>query len=507
MPTFSKFLCPHCSKTLKVPEELAGKTRTCPYCRESIRIPGNSLSTLGLTNFPSDSGDLPTGAPADKSTSATLLGDEADSASSDVSLILSGLIALGLSVAIFVAMLPFRSNMLGQIFWDRGVIPYWLTIVFSWGVAILFLKWLHIKRQKEAMLLDVLPTEISEEINPKSLDKFVHHIRELPGSSSKSYLINRVLRGIEHFRVRKSAAETVTMMESQSSIDINNVTGSYSYVKVFLWTLPILGFIGTVLGLSVAVASLAASLAAASDMNALKGAMNAVFAGLATAFDTTLLALIMSVVIKIPMSALQKSEEDLITSVDEYCNENFLRRLNDGKEGGSERGAGGSTSAFREAVEAAMGTHHAELEKWLAKLDSIGGKLTTQMSESWEKVASRFQKHQLDFAAQLREQQTAHQQQLHDQLQQMAQAAQAIQSTLASVATQTEQLQNSVNQSFSTTQTHLQTQFQGLENGLSSLNNVLVKLGEQSIVIQQMPAATETSKRRRGGWLGSLGWK
>ncbi len=40
-------------------------------------------------------------------------------------------------------------------------------------------------------------------------------------------------------------------------------------------------------------------------------------------------------IVKIPTSAMQKSEEDLITAVDEYCNENLLRRLNDGREGGA----------------------------------------------------------------------------------------------------------------------------------------------------------------------------
>ena len=61
---------------------------------------------------------------------------------------------------------------------------------------------------------------------------------------------------------------------------------------------------------------------------------------LGVAFDTTLLALVLSLFVKIPQSALQKSEEDLVTWVDEYCNENLLKRLNDGREGGAERGAG-----------------------------------------------------------------------------------------------------------------------------------------------------------------------
>ncbi|HWL10183.1 MAG TPA: MotA/TolQ/ExbB proton channel family protein [Planctomicrobium sp.] len=426
------------------------------------------------------------------------------------------------TVVTFAIMFPLRGFLLGQLFWDRGAIPYYLTFVFFWAMAILLLKWLHLKRQKESMLLDVLPTEISEEINQKSLDKFVRHIKELPGSSSKSFLINRVMRGIEHFRVRKSAAETVTMMESQSAIDANNVAGSYSHVKVFLWSLPILGFIGTVLGLSVAVASLATSLAAASDMGALKGAMNSVFDGLGTAFDTTLLALVMSIIVKIPTSALQKSEEDLISTVDEYCNENFLRRLNDGRDGGAERGAsGGSSSAFREAVEAAMQVHHGELEKWLSKLDSLGGKMTTQMAENWEKVAVRFQKQQRDYAAQLYEQQVEQQQQLqaqlqvqqeeqqaqlHAQLHHMAEAAAGIQSVLSTVADQTGKMQTDVNGSFGAAQTILQERFKGLEQGLGSLNNVLVKLGEQSIVIQQVPENGAPAKGKKKGWFGSRRW-
>ena len=182
--------------------------------------------------------------------------------------------------------------------------------------------------------------EISPEITVTSIDKFVSHIHSLPAEARTSILVNRVLRGIEHFRVRKSAAETVTMMESQSMIDASNVAGSYSILKVFIWAMPILGFIGTVMGVSDAVAGLSATLENASDVSAVTDSMKGVFGGLGTAFDTTLIALVMSLIVKIPASAMQKSEDGLVTIADEYCNENLLRRLNDGREGGAERGAG-----------------------------------------------------------------------------------------------------------------------------------------------------------------------
>ncbi|MDA0917576.1 MAG: MotA/TolQ/ExbB proton channel family protein [Planctomycetota bacterium] len=518
MTTFFKLPCPHCSKSLKVSQDLAGQSRTCPYCKGTVKIPepaapepesvfpnivvNTGASALG-TGIPS-AGTAPQAtttqkspAPAKPKKKSWFSTGSGDSVSSDVSLLASGVIGAVATIVWLVAMIPLRSYQLGQLFLDRGFVPFATTLLMFWSFAIIVLKWLSLKQQKESMLLDVLPTEVAEEITVESLHDFVKHIRSLPVSGSESFLINRVLRGIEHFRVRKSAAETVTMMESQSAIDANNVAGSYTILKVFIWALPILGFIGTVVGVSSAVASLASSLDSAADMTAMKGSLNAVFSGLGTAFDTTLLALIMSMIVKIPTSAMQKSEEDLITAVDEYCNENLLRRLNDGREGGAERGVAGgaNVSIFRDAVEAAMGTHHAELEKWLEKLDKIGVKVTTQIAEGWDSTNTRMQKQQQQHAASLQQQQAEQQKQLAAQIEKMAAAATQIQATLATVASQAATMQSSVNGSFSAAQETLQQRFTGLETGLNSLNGVLTKLGEQSVVVQQVAPA-------RRGWFG-----
>ena len=405
----------------------------------------------------------------------------------------------GMTVVWYGITYPIRDNNFGALFWERGPVPFPTTFLMFWALSILILKWLRLKQQKETMLLDVLPTEISNEITVDSLDEFITHINELPGASSDSFLINRVVRGIEHFRVRKSAAETVTMMESQSAIDANNVAGSYTILKVFIWSLPILGFIGTVMGVSTAVASLANSLSGGGSMEAMKSALQDVFGGLGTAFDTTLLALIMSMLVKIPASALQKNEEDLITSVDEYCNENLLRRLNDGRDGGAVRsGAGGEdTAIFREAVEQALGTQHAEMERWLDKLDAIGGRLTQQVSKGWDNVNDRIEQQQKEHVATLHKQQLDQQGRLQAQLDQMANAADKIQNSLTDLASQTENMQSQVSATYSKTGESLENHLSGVESGLSSLSNVLTQLGEQQVVIQQVQ-----QEPTKTGWFG-----
>jgi hypothetical protein len=71
----------------------------------------------------------------------------------------------------------------------------------------------------------------------------------------------------------------------------------------------------------------------------MKDSIGLVTSGLGVAFDTTLLALVMSIFIMFPTSSLQKAEEDYLTQVDDYCRRNLIARLDDGE------GTGGPVDA------------------------------------------------------------------------------------------------------------------------------------------------------------------
>lgn len=449
---FFQIPCPKCGKNLKVREEQSGRRCGCPHCRTPIQIP--SLSMVAGTQAKSaaeqnDGIQINTKTRKKKPASANAsgavqrpvvnAGAGAFEDSTNASTLWSFIIGFSSTIVFYLLLFPIHQFKWTEIFWNRGWVPYVTVLLTCWSFAILFLKWQKIRRQKDAMLLDVLPTELSEEITFESLDRFLNHIAKLP-VSGQSFLINRVVRGIEHFRVRKSTSETVTMMESQSDIDANNVAGSYTLIKVFIWALPIMGFIGTVIGVSGAIAGLAGSLESATDVNAIKGALNDVFAGLGTAFDTTLLALVLSLMVKVPCSALQKSEDDLITWVDEYCNENLLKRLNDRREGGAQRGGMGTSgvdpAVLRDVFTAAMGVYHEEWNKQVVEMNEA----TRELQKSFEAITAQTDKLQVD----------------------------ALKSNKA-----------------------LQQHFSGLEKGLASLADVLQKLGKEQVIVQQV-------KKKRG---------
>ena len=105
------------------------------------------------------------------------------------------------------------------------------------------------------MQFKLLPEDIATEIRVESLPHFDAHIKRLGFNPKQSFLLTRILRGLEHFGVRKNHSETADMLKSQSEIDATMVDSSYVLIKVFIWAIPILGFIGTVLGISDAVSS------------------------------------------------------------------------------------------------------------------------------------------------------------------------------------------------------------------------------------------------------------
>lgn len=254
-----------------------------------------------------------------------------NASATSVSMGITALIGLGVEVVFYLFILIFRispnTQILSDYFYERGWVPYVLTYLACWSFAILFLKRKKLKGQLNIMQFKLLPEDISQDIRVENLPHFGAHINRLGFNPRESFLLTRILRGLEHFSVRKNHTETADMLKSQSEIDATMVDSSYVLIKVFIWAIPILGFIGTVLGISDAVSSFGGEMGAAADIEVIKEQLGQVTGGLSEAFDTTLVSLIFSLWVMFPTSVMQKNEEDLLNKVDEYCNEYFLKRL------------------------------------------------------------------------------------------------------------------------------------------------------------------------------------
>ncbi len=502
--------CPTCGKPLKGRDELVGKTARCPYCRSSVTVrrpeeaaePEASPEAFDFTAKPgpTSASSAPKTARPDAATSKRPAGQPkaakarsapppasaaafAATPDTNVSGLLAFLGAIAGTAAFYALLWPIatiggKQTYLGRLFIgtsslaEGGWVPIVEVFLFFWAGGMLLQKWFKIRRQQRGLLYDVLPTELGETISLGNLDRFVSHIRALPKEAAGSFLVTRCLRGLEHFRVRKSAPDTATMLSSQSDIDASNVDSSYTMFHVFIWAIPILGFLGTVIGVSSAVGGFTGTLESSSDIGALKDGLKSITSGLGTAFDTTLVALSMAMILTFPVSSLQKYEGDILGQIDEYTNENFLRRLDDGLEGGAERGVGGSRSEVAALIDRALAPHQAQLEAWTQKVRSLGADVAAQVKQGWEEVNAQLVAEHSRQAARVGE---------------IDGLVTASREGLARVVADASAARQEAGESLRESAASVQAYTAALERGLAALADTLERLGEERVVVEVRP--------------------
>ncbi len=94
---------------------------------------------------------------------------------------------------------------------------------------------------------------------------------------------------------------------------------SYSFIRFLVWATPILGFLGTVLGITEAIAGV--------SPEQLEKDLTNVTGGLATAFDTTGLALMLTMITMLVTFLVERIEQRTMHEVDAYVDENLFHRF------------------------------------------------------------------------------------------------------------------------------------------------------------------------------------
>lgn len=403
-----KFNCPSCNQRIKCEDEMAGKTVRCPNCNNKIAVPLES-DVAPVIKPEAPSGDAEKKAPGpgkvirvrkpgqEQKTPApsmhrsTSIG--ASESGTQVSSLLTGLIGLVLCILFYGVVYAFKGTYFGDLFLQRGWVPYVEAFLFWWAVAILVFKSRKLARQKQCMMFDILPEEISTDITRESVDQFIEHASLLRAKASDSFLTRRVLKVLEHFRVRNSNPEAATVLSAQSDVDANDVQSSYTLLKIFIWAIPILGFIGTVQGLGYAVGGFAAGLGNTEDVSALKDSLGKITTGLAVAFDTTLIALIMAIPLMFLMSSLQKAEEDMLNTIDEFCTENLLKRLNELRNDlTTDEGKQDMIAQMIDSLRQLFAMQQERLDAWSAQLGLIGETISKHVAEGWKGTQESLQK-------------------------------------------------------------------------------------------------------------------
>ena len=96
---------------------------------------------------------------------------------------------------------------------------------------------------------------------------------------------------------------------------------SWLIPRYLSWAVPVLGFIGTVLGISLAAEGIRRIIASDAGLASLSSDLDGAIAPLGIAFDTTLIALSLSVALTLVLALVQRGEERLLATLERRLRE------------------------------------------------------------------------------------------------------------------------------------------------------------------------------------------
>jgi biopolymer transport protein ExbB/TolQ len=240
---------------------------------------------------------------------------------------LAGLMAALLTIVFYAALIPLRDTSLAVMFTQRGPTPYAICFFSAWSLAALFIKSRKLAFQKRSLEPMVVPQSHDFVLSSATVEEVMERIYNVVDDPKYFVLLNRIVIALSNLRNLGRVSDVDDILRSQAEHDQSSLETSYSILAGFVWAIPVLGFIGTVLGLSGAIGRFGGVLQSATELDEIKTSLQGVTGDLATAFETTLEALVAALFIQLMMTFLKKSEEEFLDDCSEYCTRNVVNRL------------------------------------------------------------------------------------------------------------------------------------------------------------------------------------
>jgi len=230
----------------------------------------------------------------------------------------------------WAGMLLFRQ--IGGEDWYLRAMSSWMVNLFSFmafGVAIaqLLARRNWIRQQRQGFQLPLLDGDSETLILPNDAVECRRRIRDLPEPKRRLLLVELLSAALQRSRANWSAEDASAAVQGQAELVQVRTDSEYAMVRYLAWAIPAIGFIGTVLGIGQAMAALR-HLSGDSGIDPIDEATSA----LHLAFDTTFVALVLSLVLMFLMHRIQASDDKLIVRAADWCLRRFVYRMHIPKE-------------------------------------------------------------------------------------------------------------------------------------------------------------------------------
>jgi biopolymer transport protein ExbB/TolQ len=191
-------------------------------------------------------------------------------------------------------------------------------VLMLWALAILGYKWAVVLRERGLLEDELLPLTEGIKILPEDARRYVKPLEALKPVLRNLLLPRAVFQSLTRFETTNSVQDAASANGAVCANEGERLDSELALIRYIAWAIPSIGFIGTVRGIGNALGL---------AHRAVQGDITGVTQNLGTAFNSTLIALLLSIVLMFLVHQLQLAQERLVLDTETYVNDRLIRHL------------------------------------------------------------------------------------------------------------------------------------------------------------------------------------
>jgi biopolymer transport protein ExbB/TolQ len=191
-------------------------------------------------------------------------------------------------------------------------------ILALWAFAIIGYKARQTLLERRLLERDLVQVPEGMRILPEDVREHARPLEALPPGEAQCLLPRALLVSLYRFGATRNVQDVSEAARGVCEAEPDRLDTELSMLRYVAWAIPAIGFIGTVRGIGDALGE---------AHKAVTGDVSGVTAGLGTAFNSTLIALLISIVLMFLLHQLQLAQERLVLDSETYLDQRLIRHM------------------------------------------------------------------------------------------------------------------------------------------------------------------------------------
>ena len=191
-------------------------------------------------------------------------------------------------------------------------------VLAFWAIALMGFKTRRVGEEKKLLQLPLIEIPEGTRVLPEDSRALARNLESL-SEKEQDYLLPRAITAaLQRLGGAGGAQEISGAVRDVCESESQRLDTELSMIRYIAWAIPSIGFIGTVRGIGAALAN---------AHEAVAGNIAGVTASLGVAFNSTFIALLISIIIMFLSHQLTLHQERLVLDAQRYCDKKLLRNI------------------------------------------------------------------------------------------------------------------------------------------------------------------------------------